>query len=262
MGEKPMNPVAKKRALRLEIQEALDSNSVGELCAILARDGSNPLHRAVSMLHVEAVKALLPCSDVNQLTSIHQMSALELCAELVLSDASRMQSLPSYDVAFPEVGVLSRAPPLPWCDGTSSSIAIASLLLGSKAAPGKALLTAAKCPEPDLGLMLLDAKADVTVRDCGGRTPLWYAVQTCPGLVQRLLDEGADPCVGQAIPLSLPYDVALPDVRPVLAKAIRWREVRLFVWAHARETVASRTVGISDLPLSVCHKILLLLSSS
>jgi hypothetical protein len=253
----PVNPVAKKRALRREIQEALDSDSVGELCAILARDGSNPLHRAVSLLHEEAVKALLPCSDVDQL--FNGVTALDVCAELVKSDASRLDTLPMNPVAFPCIGMPGDVVPLPWCDGTSTSLAIASLLLEAKAAPSQALLAAAQCPDPGLGFMLLDAKADVNVQDGWARTPLWYAVQSCPEMVQRLLDEGANPRAGPVG--SSPYDVCPADVRQVVAKAIRWHEVRLFVWAHARETVAPSTVGLSHLPVSVCHKVLLLLAS-
>jgi hypothetical protein len=104
--------------------------------------------------------------------------------------------------------------------------------------------------------MLLQHGADPNRRGEDGKTPLWHAAQKCPLLVTALLGQGANPLVScdtaDVLPLDLAVDAA---AKAALRQATRWWEVRMFVWAYAREVVSGPT-GLADLPCGVRDTVL------
>jgi hypothetical protein len=100
-------------------------------------------------------------------------------------------------------------------------------------------------------VLLLQHDADPNRRGADGKTPLWHAARTCPLLVAPLLEQGANP-LADDLPLDCVTDGA---AKAVLRRATRWWEVRMFVWAYAREVV-SGTTGLADLPVGVCDTVI------
>lgn len=229
--------MAPKRQLRQEIQEAIDEGSCGSLCAVLSRDGSRPLHRAVGILHLGAVRLLLERADPNERTE-PEGTPLQVCVDR-FATASRGTEVGNF-LAVPleeELGnflagmgellpaplatlrPLHEQPPrratspvdglaLPLGSGEySEPLDVARALLGAGAEPEPCvLLHAATCADPALGLLLLEygAAASAVV---DGQTPLWPAALYCA--------LPPDAAAGQARGAELP--------RPRAATPRRWR---------------------------------------
>jgi len=261
-GPRAPNSVALRRQLQLELEEALDDGSWGEVSAILSRDGSSPLHRAVVMAHPRAVDALLERADPNLCTA--RGTPLQVCTELITSHFKAEQRLVSLaahpalsslvlpTLGAPQVETYGRA-------GAEDLQAVARALLAAGADPdlGEPLGTAAQSPSPALGLLLLQHGADPNRRGADGKTPLWHAARMCPLLVAPLLEQGANPLadVGRAEGDLLLDCVTDGAAKAALRRATRWWEVRMFVWAYAREVV-SGTTGLADLPGGVCDTVI------
>lgn len=213
---------------------------------MLSQDGSAPLHRAVSMLHVDAVRLLLERSDPNKATA-DGTTPLELCADMLGTPRRGPGPACGPHLVPPLSFAPSALPSLLPLPDEGRVLKIASMLLAAGANPGQLLSAAAQCPDPAFGLLLLAHGAAH-----GGA--LWHAVQRCPELVQPLLDAGADPlqgCGGR-----LPVDVAPPDAAwvAVLRRETRWRQVRMFAWAHARGVPVE--TGLAALPQPVGSAVL------
>jgi len=272
------NAVTERRRLRQEIEEAVEEGSWGSLNAVLAQDGSSPLHRAVRLGHLGAVKLLLTRSDPNE--QDEAATALQVCADMVAGKVKQMQR-------FPQSSQLELIPPLPpLCsirtplspgaavDATaptappgafldpvsvalllaeSDPMDLAAALLASGAAPESLLVKAAQLQDPAFGLLLLQHAADVEACDAYGRTPLWFAAQRCPALVQPLLAQGANPLRGFGG--QLPVDVACGRAVQALRRETRWRELRLFVWAASQPVTDESPASLATLPRCICRSI-------
>jgi hypothetical protein len=243
-----------------EIQEAIDDNCTGSLIALLGADGSIPLHRAVEMLHLPAVKALVSVTDVNALDKF-QRSALEACAQQIL--AKQTSPFHLAQVAAPSPLNLFDGGPAPNRSGllfnagtlgqnAADPIDVAKALLRAGAHPRSSLFAAAQCSSAEFGLMLLGAGADARDQDAQSRSPLWFAVQHCPELVEHLLVAGANPRCGPDG--YLPADVAATAAtRALLHRAVRWYDIRLFIWAYSRGQVGG-AVDADELDADETHR--------
>lgn len=270
------NAVRERRRLRQEIDEAVEEGSWGSLNAALAQDGSSPLHRAVRLGHLGAVKLLLTRSDTNELDET--ATALQVCADMIGNKHTQIQRFPDASQQLElipplpplcSVRVLSPCAPLPPLTAPpgasldpvsvallleeSEPLDIATSLLASGAEPGSHLLGAAQLPDPAFGLLLLKHAADVEACDAYGRTPLWFAAQQCPALVEPLLAHGASPLVGVAG--QLPVDVACSRTKQTLRRETRWRELRLFVWAAGQPVADESHASLAALPRCICRGI-------
>jgi hypothetical protein len=238
-----------------EIQEAIDDNCTGSLIAHLGADGSIPLHRAVEMLHLPAVKALAAVVDVNAVDKF-QCSALDVCAQRIFAKQMTPPYLlsgaetpsPQFHPTLFDTSPASARSGFLFGAGTlgyaANPIDVAKVLLAAGAQPRSALLVAAQCADPEFGHLLLDAGADARERDEFSRTALWFAVQQCPSLVERLLVTGANPRIGPEA--HLPVDVATSEAtRRVLLRAARWYDIRLFIWIFSRGQVG--TIDVDQL---------------
>lgn len=278
-------PFRRTRALWIEeVEEAVCDGSWGELVAVLSQDGGRPLHTAIAMENVDAVRTLLEKCDPDELDDKGR-TPLEVCACHVdgtiarqrpfgLVDAPPLAVMEEDDDEFYQEnsdlpiaegdmflrGVhLAGAAVLP-ATARSAPVEMAQLLLRAGAGTAStALLRAARCQDPALGKLFLAFGADPNTPGSDGTTPLWHASMCSPGLLGALLLANADPLV--SVGDLLPVDVAVRGARPRLLLATRWRYVRLFVLAWARQRPDAKVeVVLADLPQIVCSRVMEFLS--